>query len=834
MSDLSHLRLENSASSFPYTYPGAGSSSPFRLPPRDRVPHAQQLAASLKEAEASVAAIREEQPAIEQEVDGVPITVRSDANYELPLEKLDRRRDGIELLSVKAEALGVTAATLFVRRDKIVALLRLIEQYEKEDVTRLRKDGTASTRPRNEELFRSIASIRQLALQDLWQDELALYPRPDESTWWEVWARRGNEEPESTHRRLQRIARSAGITISTRFVHFPERIVTLVYGTGEKLGASLDFLSATAELRLAKEVPTPYLNLSPRDQRAFIDDAIGRLLPPAEDAPAVCLLDTGVNRHHPLIAPALARADWQAVDPDWGASDHHPAQHGTGMAGIALYRCLTDIFHKSGPIQLVHRLESVKLLPPPPQVNAPDVYGDITMQAVAKAEIAAPARKRAICMAVTTMDDRDHGLPSSWSAAVDQMCAGGLDEDPKLMFISAGNYYAVLDDADYVYPHWNCQKAGIQDPSQAWNAVTVGGYTDLVTITDPNFDGWKPIASAGDLSPTSRTSQSWPEDKWPIKPDIVMEGGNYVHNGKGPSSCPDLSLLTTIVHPTGRLLTEMGDTSAATAAAARMAAILWSRYPRLRPETIRALIVHSARWKAAMLERFPGKSKAAVQKRLRCYGFGVPDLHRALYSAENAATLLFEGEIQPFERKDGKVKTREMHIHELPWPRDVLLSLSETPVTMRVTLSYFIDPSPGRKGWGRKFRFQSHGLRFDVKRPLEDRHAFEKRVSRAAWDEDEGRPENVKEVRNWAVGRNGRARGSVHSDWWEGTASELAACGYLAVVPVTGWWRERPHLGKVESKARYSLAVSIETPGQQVDLYHAIENFATVNIESEV
>jgi hypothetical protein len=149
-----------------------------------------------------------------------------------------------------------------------------------------------------------------------------------------------------------------------------------------------------------------------------------------------------------------------------------------------------------------------------------------------------------------------------------------------------------------------------------------------------------------------------------------------------------------------------------------------------------------------------------------------------------------------------------------------------------VTLSYFVQPSPGRKGWGQKFRFQSHGLRFEVQNPLETLDAFRKRISRAAWDQSEGRPDNVPEVRNWVVGANGRTHGSIHSDWWEGPAAMLAASGHVAVYPVTGWWRERPHLGRLESKARYSLVISIETPDQQVDLYHAIETMATVSTET--
>ena len=170
----------------------------------------------------------------------------------------------------------------------------------------------------------------------------------------------------------------------------------------------------------------------------------------------------------------------------------------------------------------------------------------------------------------------------------------------------------------------------------------------------------EPIAESGDLCPTSRTSLPWPAENqkgWPIKPDIVMEGGNYAQTGENNrSSTDDLSLLTTILHQSGRLFDTTRDTSPATALAARYAAIIWSRYPKLWPETVRALMVHSAAWNDRMIGRY-GETKAAAHRRLRCYGYGVPNLHRALNSAENAVTLTFEGELQPFRKKDSDYKT---------------------------------------------------------------------------------------------------------------------------------------------------------------------------------
>ncbi|MCC7494786.1 MAG: hypothetical protein IT204_20695, partial [Fimbriimonadaceae bacterium] len=67
-------------------------------------------------------------------------------------------------------------------------------------------------------------------------------------------------------------------------------------------------------------------------------------------------------------------------------------------------------------------------------------------------------------------------------------------------------------------------------------------------------------------------------------------------------------------------------------------------------------------------------------------------------------------------------------------------------------------------------------------------------------------------------------RGSLHSDWWTGTAAAVADCGQLAVYPVHGWWSRRQHLERYDRPARYSLVVSLETAAVGADLYTPIAN----------
>ena len=316
-----------------------------------------------------------------------------------------------------------------------------------------------------------------------------------------------------------------------------------------------------------------------------------------------------------------------------------------------------------------HRLKSVKILHSPAP-HDPELYGAVTQESVFRVEVA-PDRKRVFCMAVTSTDGRDRGRPSSWSAAIDSLASGSNDEERRLIVLSAGN----TDRAHRrSYPNSNITD-GIHDPAQAWNALTVGGYTEKTAIDGTRFPGWQPLAARGDLAPCSCTSTTW--GKWAIKPDIVMEAGNMGINPAvtDPDYIDDALQLLSTSHRfvAGKPLTSFGDTSAATALAARFAAIVWAKYPHLAPETVRALMIHSAEWTPEMLARFTDAREDVDYKNLlRCFGYGVPNLTRLLSSLDNSLTLIAESNLRPFFKENGAVETREMRPHPLPWPTEAL------------------------------------------------------------------------------------------------------------------------------------------------------------------
>ena len=442
-------------------------------------------------------------------------------------------------------------------------------------------------------------------------------------------------------------------------------------------------------------------------------------------------------------------------------------------------------------------------------------------------------------MAITA-EDSEQGKPTSWSGAVDSV-AYNNGNIGRLFMVSAGNIRDInfLDkDIINAYPN-NHSLRKIQNPAQAWNALTIGAFTNIVAPNSPELAGYDRVAPVGGISPFSRTSYLWGKTAL-IKPEVMFEGGNLYKTNDSLlpfSTHQDLELMTTSKnYQISSFFDTINATSAATALASNFAGRLQAKYPHLWAESIRGLIVHSAKWTLAMEEQFPVRNgnRADMIQRLRHCGYGVPSEERAFYSTENGLTYIAQEEIQPFI-KEGKnaPKMNKMHFFELPWPREILEQLAETNVTMRVTLSYFIEPAPGEIGWKDKYRYASCGLRFDVNTEAEDQRAFQLRIN-GAIEAEENEERSKNDSKRWLIGADNRNRGSIHSDELNLTAAQLATCNLIAVYPIGGWWKTRTNLDKFNEKLRYSLIVSLDTPAENIDLYNAVKTKIETMIKTPI
>lgn len=815
-----HFILRDTSQAVEFKAHSAGGRSTHDVPALPRQQHGAHLSSQINNLKPAAKQAAQAQRELKLESGlGLQIQFTSQPDVELAFESLANEPKKIELLSVRHED-NLTFANVFVPDGGLAHFEKYISEYLAE-----KKDSRGKPRD-HRKLLDAIDSIRAAGVRALWTDDPALLPTDlTVAFWWEVWLPiRGQGQRQVVVEDFKKLARLAECIVSDKQVNFPERTVLLMYGSQQQLSRSVMTLNCVAELRYAKETAELFDGMDAGEQLEWVVDLQQRVqLPPPDDTvPRVCLLDSGVTRAHPLLEPLMDAGDLHTVEPVWGVDDE--ADHGTGLAGLAAYGDLTNALSSAEPIKVFNRLESVKLVPAE-GANEGDArhHAYLFTEGVSRPEISAPNRQRVFTSAVTASDYRDRGRPSAWSAAVDGLAAdtAGAAESPRLFVLSAGN---TRDPNAWAgYPE-SLSTNLVHDPGQAWNAITVGACTDK--IDTEGHTSLNPVAEAGGLSPFTTTTRTW-DRAWPLKPEVVLEGGNAAKDKLGAVGMPSLNLLTTHNQPLHRLFTTSNATSAASALCAGMAAQIMAAYPRLRPETVRALLVHSAQWSESMrrmflpTDRMPNKGDYVHL--IRHCGWGTPDLNRALWSAGDSLTLLVEDQVHPYAKVPTKgVVTRDMNLHSLPWPKDELEALQDTPVEMRVTLSYFIEPNPSARGAASKYHYPSHRLRFDVQHPLDATiDSFVARVNAAAQNEDEGNPVNPSDP-NWVLGELQRHRGSLHQDVWTGTAADLASRGFIAVYPAMGWWRTRPALERYGLPARYSLVVSIQTQQTDVDLYAAV------------
>ena len=153
----------------------------------------------------------------------------------------------------------------------------------------------------------TILAIRRAEVRALWTDDPKLLPQdPTEPMWWEVWLPvRGDRQAVLAD--FRKLAELAQCQVSEHHISFPERTVVLMFGSEQQFSTSVMTLNCVAELRRAKETAHFFDGMTPTEQQEWVDDTLARLTVAHDEdsTPRVCLLDSGVNRAHPLVALSL-------------------------------------------------------------------------------------------------------------------------------------------------------------------------------------------------------------------------------------------------------------------------------------------------------------------------------------------------------------------------------------------------------------------------------------------------------------------------------------------------------------------------------------------------
>lgn len=800
-------------------YGGGSTKRPRQID--DRRAHAGRLRGDLADLadEARDARVEQASTGIPKAKRGVTVAVSSRQGEQLAVgTSLRANSRGMQLLSVKRSTdetgrRGRDKAVLFLTENAIKSLDRALSKYEdwvdpEEDEDDFDaflggdEDQAEGKRPRNFWLFESASSFSVAKVEDLWTDTLENFPRERGVAEWEIWVR----TPLALA--FEAAVEQLGIQLTGQPTEFVDIRVYNGIATKANIARLIARSAAVVELRGASNFIAEHADLPPPARLQQVRQIAQRVLAAPSAAPWISLLDTGVNANNPLLAPALPIARCRAVASAWDPLD--PDGHGSRMAGVALYGDLSDIADATGAVLLETSLESIAIFNPRSTVRIP--ARDAIHRGVIRAEEDA-THPRVYCLAATAVGEPEDGRPTSTSGTLDSL-AFNNGVRTRLFCVAVGNVHASTAEPYETSSYLSLNgDHGIQSPAQALNVLSVGALTNKCS-------GPSPLADSGGLSPRSRTAQSW--DVRRHKPDIVMEGGNHGIDPGGRTSRPhgpDM-IATTSNNPALMPVTLTGDTSAACAAAARLAGRVMARYPAMRPETVRGLVVHSANWTPAMHMRRQtlvdsGMSQdQATLAALDCFGWGVPDEERLFWSADNALTLIAEDELRPYKQEEGRsVTLKEMKSFRLPWPDAALRALGATQVELRCTLSYFVQPDLHSAGLERWQFYPSHGLKFDFQRFEESEERAQRRVNRAVISNEQQGSDD-----RWLLGRDRRVRGTLHHDIWQGPAYQLVGRRMINVTPVRGWWATSSTIEPAEVPVRFSLIVSIRTPETANDL----------------
>ena len=520
-----------------------------------------------------------------------------------------------EVVQVKQKTGGDYEVLMLIEPDGVDEFNKKINEY----LSSFNDKGGTYT---NKTIIQPITKIESVPLRALSKTPLDV-SKKRQFKWWEVWvfSDKKNNFIEACNER--NIKPSSNIDFVERSLF----IIKAKYIDLDEIFRETDYITSISD-----KVASPSLffdnvsdgGFSNFDKKKYVEDVLKRTT--YEDSCVdVVLLDDGVCEEHPLLKPYIKSKHLDAVS-SWSA----PAscEHGTPMAGLALFNDLFLHLESTRPINVNHKIQGVRIINNNEPAK-PQFWGEVTVRGAEKA--LENSRNKVFCSAVTDDSNICTGHPDSWSSEIDR-----FTHDDKQLFLQAiGNKSNLISlPKDVVKKH---ERFMGESPSQAWNTLTIGA------VTYKESPGYKNeiFSEPGELSPYTKTSSGWMD--WPIKPEVVFEGGNAIID---EHQCiiehSDVSLLSTAKSFSISMFTPFCATSASTAIASNFASTLWGKNERLWPETIKGLMVHSADWTEQMNEEMKGLLKEDSRTALRKFGWGVPSMEKAIYSTNNSLTLIAE------------------------------------------------------------------------------------------------------------------------------------------------------------------------------------------------
>ena len=415
--------------------------------------------------------------------------------------------------------------------------------------------------------------------------------------------------------------------------------------------------------------------------------------PPPADAPAIIVLDSGVLSGHPFLENGIGDEIEGAylIDPQTFPNNYvDDVGHGTKVAGVALYgdlkKCNDD--RQFSPEFFIL---SGKVLYKKEDEDGGEPYAGfddrITIESLINETInhfvQSYPNSRVVNVSFQTEKAtfnlrQQHRI----SSLIDE-----ISKEKKLVFVvSGGNTSLVFPER---YPHYLLEDTpGVKifEPASSAYALTVGSI-------------------AQEYLPTGVQRFLAPKAEWPslfttvgpglngmVKPEFVEDGGNEPYSDNAINLQNGVFVLNPKWREESKLLTTDCGTSFSAPKVTNCIARLFKKFPDYHPNTIKALLLSSARYPEDRPDplniEINGADATQRSNLLNVYGYGKPNIAHAEESDNNRVCFVTQDAISI----DG------VHFYELYLPeefvthngkREISVSLVYDPLTTGTRIDYF-------------------------------------------------------------------------------------------------------------------------------------------------
>lgn len=545
----------------------------------------------------------------------------------------------------------------------------------------------------------------------------------------------------------------------------------------------------------------------------FPDQQDITILPPAENAPVFCVIDSGIQEQHILLEPAVLPQYSKNYVPNENttADTVTDGGHGTKVAGAILYG--NDI-PGEGEYQPPCFIVNARILDGQNSLSG-QLYPAELMETIADDF----SGIRLFNMSVASKGPCRTLHISSWAAKLDS-----LIHDRQLLFVvAAGNLQSYSGRADRpgirehleagrTYPQYLLQPSSrISNPAQSLLSLTVGS----VCAADFKDADRSSFGQRGYISSFSRCGPGlWGG----VKPDLVEYGGDFLKEVNGSLVSPHNDVAVQVVKTGGTRIGYAVGTSFSAPKVSHIIAQLANQYPNDSVLFYKALIIQSAR----LPEHVFYQPNLNV---LRAFGYGIPDLNRALNNSLYRITFIAEGCVAP----------HQANLYSVKVPSEISRAGTNYDVLLEVTLTYTAEPRRTRR---RLKSYFGAWLTWESSKLGEKFEDFSTRILKDMEEPDGEEDNGATDVDNikWTISTSPnygqiksfkRQDSATQKDWAILKSNTLGDEISFAVVGHKGWDKD------TTNEMPFALAISFEVIAKEIEIYKLIETVNQVEVEAE-